>query len=509
MEHIVTNGNTRNMVVNGAQSDPVADFVGTNVAYYRRQFHLIGERSAFKFTFNSAAGLAGSIWFGARGLWVWFLPLLVVEVFALVQIAHGLFGDLGSDQRARAESIGRTLLQRRQQIEDALRDNLPVDGLERMIASLERALGQANQDAELAAGNGLRLILIGVAILLVIRLIQASVANWTLERRFTAWRSNQDLPAGLCWVRALVATMLFVAIGGLTIVRYSLPEAMPALDAFPTATLLRNSTGEMIANGFDWLKENCAGFFNSISFGLRWLLSGLETVFVGTPWPVAILVICMLAWLSAGMKVAGFALAALAFLGLMGFWEKAMTTISLLGTAALISISIGIPIGIFCASRPRVYATLRPLLDFMQSMPSFVYLIPVIAFFGTGAPAAIAATLIFGSPPVIRFTVLGLQSVPESTREAAAAFGATPWYSLFKVELPLAAPTIMAGVNQTILMSLAMVVVASLIGAKGLGEDVLQALQYAQLGQGVLAGLAILFCAMILDRIVQGSRRFK
>lgn len=134
----------------------------------------------------------------------------------------------------------------------------------------------------------------------------------------------------------------------------------------------------------------------------------------------------------------------------------------------------------------------RPVLDFMQTMPSFVYLIPVIAFFGTGKPAGILATLVFGSPPVIRLTVLGLQNVPATVREATLAFGASPRFLLFKVDLPLAAPTIMAGVNQTIMLSLSMVVVASFIGAKGLGEDVMEALTLAAAGQGILAGLAVL-----------------
>ena len=145
----------------------------------------------------------------------------------------------------------------------------------------------------------------------------------------------------------------------------------------------------------------------------------------------------------------------------------------------------------------------------MQSMPSFVYLIPVVAFIRSGKPAGVVATMIFGSPPVIRFTVLGLQQVPGAVREAALAFGATPGYLLWKVELPLAARTIMAGVNRTILLSLAMVVVASLTGAKGLGENVLEALQYAAAGQGILAGLAILFCALLLDRIIAGRQNFR
>ncbi|MCL4107984.1 UNVERIFIED_CONTAM: hypothetical protein GTU68_017012 [Idotea baltica] len=240
---------------------------------------------------------------------------------------------------------------------------------------------------------------------------------------------------------------------------------------------------------------------------MRTLLDWIEVALVETPWPVVGLVIVLLAYLSAGSRVAIFTCAGLAYLGLLDFWDKAMTTIALLGAAAMISITLGIPLGIFCARRPKAFAVVRPILDFMQSMPSFVYLIPVVAFIGAGKPAGVVATMIFGSPPVIRFTVLGLQQVPEAVREAALSFGATPSYLLWRVDLPLASKTIMAGVNQTILMSLAMVVVASLIGAKGLGEDVLEALQYAAAGQGLLAGLAILFCALILDKIVAGKQR--
>jgi glycine betaine/proline transport system permease protein len=184
-----------------------------------------------------------------------------------------------------------------------------------------------------------------------------------------------------------------------------------------------------------------------------------------------------------------------------------MTTLALLGTAACLSIAIGIPLGMYCARRDRFYSFIRPIMDFMQTMPAFVFMIPVIAFFGTGKPAAVVTTMIFGGTPVVRLTVLGLRGVPENVREAAISYGASKWYLLTKVDLPLAAPSIRAGINQTIMLSLAMVVVASLIGAKGLGEDVLEALQYANVGQGILAGFAILFCAMMLDRIVQGRNR--
>ena len=159
------------------------------------------------------------------------------------------------------------------------------------------------------------------------------------------------------------------------------------------------------------------------------------------------------------------------------------------------------------AKSKRAYNAALPVLDFMQTMPAFVYLIPIIAFFGTGKPPGVLATLIFGMPPVVRLTALGMRGVPENTKEAAIAFGATKWELMRNVEIPLALPSIMTGINQTILMCLSMVVIASLIGAKGLGQDVLVALQYAAKGQGMLAGLAILFVAMVIDRIIQGHYR--
>jgi glycine betaine/proline transport system permease protein len=237
------------------------------------------------------------------------------------------------------------------------------------------------------------------------------------------------------------------------------------------------------------------------------MLDFLEVAFVHTPWFVIISFIVLLTGLSAGIRTAIFSASFLGYIGLLGFWEKAMTTLALLGTAACLSIAIGIPLGMYCARRDRFYSFIRPIMDFMQTMPAFVFMIPVIAFFGTGKPAAVVTTMIFGGTPVVRLTVLGLRGVPENVREAAISFGASKWYLLTKVDLPLAAPSIRAGVNQTIMLSLAMVVVASLIGAKGLGEDVLEALQYANVGQGILAGFAILFCAMMLDRIVQGRNR--
>ena len=217
-------------------------------------------------------------------------------------------------------------------------------------------------------------------------------------------------------------------------------------------------------------------------------------------------VLLIIAWRVAGQRVAIFTGAALAYLGFFGFWEMAMSTIALVGASVFICILIGLPFGIWTARSERVEAIAKPVLDFMQTVPSFVYLIPAIAFFSIGKPPGVMATVIFAMPPMIRLTTLGIRQVPSQVVEAALAFGASPRQLLFKVQLPLAVPSIMAGINQTIMMSLSMVVVAALIGAGGLGYEVLFSLQHVETGRGVLAGIAIAFCAMILDRIIQGSR---
>lgn len=492
---------------NAAPADEAVErFVGSNAGYYTEQFAYLAEVPGYRLTFNWLAGLFSPVWFGARGLWSWFLVFMLVESFGWIQLLRGWLGDLGQDQLQRAEAIQRTLNMRLEQIEKARESGASsLAALERAAKSLEGALADALAKAEAASGDALWLMVAGLVIIIGAKLVAAGTANWALEERFTRWRSDPDLSSGMPMERTAIAAIVFLIVAGLSSIRFARPDLVPWLLDFPTDKEYRIAVGDWIKGGFEWAKQSGAEFFNAITLGVRSLLDGLETVFVGTPWPVIILFVTMLAWLSGGSRVAIFTAAALAYLGVLGFWEKAMTTISLLGAAAMVSVTFGIPLGILCARKPKVFAVVRPILDFMQSMPSFVYLIPVIAFFGAGKPAAIVATLIFGSPPVIRLTVLGLQQVPQSVREAALAFGATSTYLLFRVDLPLAAKTIMAGVNQTILLSLAMVVVASLIGAKGLGEDVLEALQFASEGQGILAGLAILFCALILDRIVAGK----
>ena len=303
----------------------------------------------------------------------------------------------------------------------------------------------------------------------------------------------------------MITAGLITAIYGITL--YAVVAAAPPgwLTTFPADKALFAAVEGWLDAGFVATYDAGRGAFDGIRNAIRLLVEGFEMVLVGTPWPVVMLVICTLGWQIAGPRVAIFTAAALAYLGLFGFWELSMLTVALLGAAAILCILFGIPLGIWFARSKRANAAAQPVLDFMQTMPAFVYLIPVIAFFCTGKPPGIIATLIFGMPPVIRLTTLGLNGVSDEVKEAARAYGATEWQVLRGVELPLAKASILAGINQTILMCLSMVVIASLIGAQGLGSVVLQSLQYAAKGQGLLAGLAILLCAMVIDRIVQGS----
>ena len=486
----------------------IRTFVRTSPEYYIRNFDRIGSSARFTPTFNFFAGLFGPIWFGARGLWTWALPFLILEAIAFVQISRGLFGDLAADAMARIASIEGTLELRRQQLAAAIENNSDrVDAFRRTVESLEANMDGFRAEAEAAAAEGPYIAATGLALLLIVKLVQAVTANTALEARFSDWLSDRSVRSGMPVQQIVFSAVFMVLIVAAAVVHYSFPGYFTVLTEFPTDPDIRLTSIDGVEAFFNWAVLNGEALFDGITYAIRLVLDALEIVFVSTPWIVIASLIILLTWLTAGVRMAIYSGAFLAYMGLLGFWEKAMTTLALLGTAACLSIVIGIPLGMFAARRPRFYAAIQPIMDFMQTMPAFVFMIPVIAFFGTGKPAAVVTTMIFGGTPVVRLTVLGLRGVPESVREAAISFGANKWYLLTKVDLPLAAPSIRAGINQTIMLSLAMVVVASLIGAKGLGEDVLEALQYANVGQGILAGFSILFCAMILDRIVQGQRK--
>ncbi len=502
---------TRNAAADALEADrraQIETFVRTNPEYYSKQFDKISKESKFTPTFNPMAGLFGPIWFGARGLWNWAVAFLILEAIGFVRIALGLFGDLAAEARERISSIEGTLELRRQQLKSAVESGSDKEDVyRRTVESLEQAIGGIREEAAQLQENGIWIALSGLALLIVVKIIQSVMANTVLEERFSDWMSDNSIRHGMPFRDIVLSTVFMVLIVCAAMLHYSFPGSFSLLSHFPTDPEIRLEAIAWVEDFFTFAVTNGDALFDSITYCIRLLLDALEIIFVQTPWIVVASFIVLLTWLSAGPRTAIYSGAFLAYMGFLGFWEKAMTTLALLGTAACLSIMIGIPLGMFCARRPRLYAVVQPIMDFMQTMPAFVFMIPVIAFFGTGKPAAVVTTMIFGGTPVVRLTVLGLRGVPEHVREAAISFGATKWYLLRKVDLPLAGPSIRAGINQTIMLSLAMVVVASLIGAKGLGEDVLEALQYANVGQGILAGFSILFCAMILDRIVQGQRK--
>ena len=254
--------------------------------------------------------------------------------------------------------------------------------------------------------------------------------------------------------------------------------------------------------------ETFEGFFDALEGFLNLLVDVLEAGLTFLPPLVMVAVFAGLAWLVSSWRIALLTAAGLLLQGLR-LWEDAMLTLALVIAATAVALVVGIPLGIVAAKSRGVETVLRPVLDFMQTMPAFVYLVPAIVLLGLGAAPALVAVVIFAMPPAVRLTMLGLQQVSKETVEAASAFGATGWQTLRKVELPLAMPTIMAGVNQVIMLSLSMVVIAALIGAGGLGEEVYQGLSRLDVGLSFEGGIGIVIIAVILDRITRTVARGK
>ena len=269
--------------------------------------------------------------------------------------------------------------------------------------------------------------------------------------------------------------------------------------------------GGDIADAIDstifWLTTKGAWILDPTSDGVLRFLIVIKNFFEWLPWPILIVAVAIGAYQTAGRGVSIFSIFALSMMGSLGLWASAMETLALIVVAVILSISIALPLGIFAARSNRFDAVMRPILDGMQTMPSFVYLVPAVMFFGIGDVPAIFATIIYAVPPAIRLTNLGIRQVSAEIVEAAMSFGTTPRQLLLKVQIPMAVPTIMAGINQTIMMALAMVVIASLVGAGGLGEDVNRALNRFQPGAAFLSGLGIVFLAIIIDRVTQAAAK--
>lgn len=273
--------------------------------------------------------------------------------------------------------------------------------------------------------------------------------------------------------------------------------------------MFRLEIGSYVERIIDWMTIHWAGFFGAIREGLSAVIGWFGWLFLHIPFVLFVVLLVLLAWRVAGKGVAVFTAVGLLIIRSMNLWTQTMQTLSMITTATLIALLIGIPLGIWMSRSEKANDIIRPILDFMQTMPAFVYLIPAVYFFDLGEVPGTVATVIFAMPPVVRLTNLGIRQVPKDVIEASRAFGATGNQMLFKVQIPLAMPTILAGLNQTIMLSLSMVVISSMIGAKGLGIPVLNGITQLKVGEGFEGGLAVVILAMVLDRITQGLGRFR
>lgn len=253
----------------------------------------------------------------------------------------------------------------------------------------------------------------------------------------------------------------------------------------------------------DWIGDHFVFLFDFVAASIDGIVSMFSFLFHLLPALVVIPVISFIAYRLGRWPLGLFSLIGLWVIYNLGYWDHTMDTLALVSTSAIISAIVGLPAGIWCAKNMTVNRVVTPLLDFMQTMPAFVYLIPAVTFFGLGVVPGVIASVIFAVPPTIRLTNLGIRQVPADLVEAADSFGSTPGQKLLKVQLPLAVPTIMAGINQTIMLSLSMVVIASMIGAQGIGADVYRSVTQLKIGEGFEAGLAVVILAILLDRLTQ------
>ena len=280
--------------------------------------------------------------------------------------------------------------------------------------------------------------------------------------------------------------------------------------------------GSWVSDAIDWVSSEASGFFNGITVGVDTIVSGFQDGLLYLPWYVVTVIIAILMYYLSARKVGlfnkdgwkkGGGIAIFTVLGFVllkymgqGYWEHTMQTTALVISSAIIALVIGIPLGVYSSRNNTADAIIRPILDFMQTMPPFVYLIPAILFFSVGNVPGVVATVVFALPPGVRFTNLGIRNVQKDAVEASLAFGSTKRQLLYKVQIPLALSTIMAGVNQVIMLSLSMVVIASMVGAAGLGSAVYKGILQADVALGFEAGVGIVILAIILDRLSQSFR---
>ncbi|EEX39928.1 MULTISPECIES: glycine betaine/L-proline ABC transporter permease ProW [Vibrio] len=258
-----------------------------------------------------------------------------------------------------------------------------------------------------------------------------------------------------------------------------------------------------VETALNWLVTHGRPLFQAIRVPIDFILSSFQTALVSTPAPIMLLILFLIAWQLAGSRMGIASFLSLMVIGLIGAWDQAMVTLALVMTSVFFCLLIGMPLGIWLARSDTAAKIVRPILDAMQTTPAFVYLVPIVMLFGIGNVPGVVVTIIFALPPIVRLTILGIQQVPEELIEAGHAFGASPKQMLYRIQLPLAMPTIMAGVNQTLMLSLSMVVIASMIAVGGLGQMVLRGIGRLDMGLAAVGGLGIVILAILLDRITQ------
>jgi len=506
-------------------NNPFKEFAGQNGDYYADTLLKIQKETLPRHHINRAALLGSFVWAALRGNWLLFVISFIIDLIAIVNCA---------------------LVYKYSQ---AAADNLDKEYL------VNRYEGWA--DTHLIAAC---MVFFGG------RVLFAWLADRLYTRHYNQWRIDRNINSGVLYSRLIIAVLVTVMIMPLMIYRSTqfAPDARSCIkqdralakgedipfkkqfdcnviSEFPTFIWIdrpdeisypRGEDGnrvvkrtppregsppvnlniyvsQSIDDGIAYLTVFYGFLFDSITQFLRGMLSAISSVFVGTPWPITMCVLIFMAYKIADLKTSIFVASSLGYLAIFGFWQTAMDTLSLVVASSIICIVAGLPLGIWVGKSKRGQTFMSPVLDVMQTIPSFVYLLPAIAFFSIGKPPGILATVIFAMPPMVRLTALGIKQVPEHTKEAALAFGAHPRQLLTKVELPLALPSIMAGINQVVMMSLSMVVVAALIGAGGMGYIVTEALENAETGRGVLAGVGIALLAMMIDRVVQKANKMK
>ncbi len=499
-------------------------FAVVSASYYRRIFLRIQRAELPPYHLNKAALCGGFIWAAWRNNWILFWMAFAGDMIAAVNLALAYKFNSATAQAA-------------------------VDGKDFLVERYETWT-----DNHLLAAM--------IAIVLF-RLLVAWLADRLYYRQYCSWRMGRTQSSGTQFRGLVLALVITSLIAPITLYRATqfVPDERSCIkltrqiqdgesvafkarfdcwtiSEFPTLiwlkrppqyTFPRNDDGtrsieirestakrpvnlntyvsEYIDQGIGYLKAFYGWIFDRITDWIRSMLLAIEAVFVGTPWMVTAVMFVAIAYRLGGPRISIFVGSSLIYLALFGFWQTAMSTVSLVMAATIICVAGGLPLGIWVGKSRTGTALVTPVLDIMQTIPSFVYLLPAVAFFSIGKPPGILATVIFAMPPMVRLTALGIKQVPESTKEAALAFGASPAQLMRKVELPLALPSIMAGVNQVVMMSLSMVVIAAIIGAGGMGFIVVDALGQTEVGRGLLAGLGIALIAMIIDRLVQKANQ--